>query len=77
MRHNSVLDLVARLLKLMKSDLDPEVRNEASNEIRHQYLSAAKARRLLGWKPLFDLDSGLVKTIAWYQEFLAHGDQGR
>jgi CDP-glucose 4,6-dehydratase len=66
----TVLDLVTRLLRLMRSDIEPDVRNEASNEIIHQYLSAAKARRLLGWAPLFDLDEGLRRTIAWYEEFL-------
>lgn len=66
----SVLELAGRILKLMESDLQPDVRNEASNEIRHQYLSAAKARRLLGWKPLFTLDQGLQATIGWYQEYL-------
>ena len=65
----SVLDLVEKILKLMKSDLQPLVLNEASNEIRHQYLSAAKARKKLDWKPLFTLEEGLDKTIEWYQEF--------
>lgn len=67
----TVLDLVRAILNLMASDLTPEIRNEASNEIRHQYLSAAKARRVLGWAPLFTLEEGLARTIAWYQEFLA------
>ena len=66
----TVLQLVERLLALMKSDLKPDIRNETSNEIRHQYLSAAKAREMLGWKPLFTLDDGLRRTIDWYQEFL-------
>ena len=65
----SVLELVEKILKLMKSDLQPVVLNEVSNEIRHQYLSAAKARKKLNWKPLFTLDEGLHKTIEWYQEF--------
>jgi len=26
----------------------------------------------LGWSPLFDLDTGLQKTIAWYREFLTY-----
>src|SRR5205085_10772361 len=51
----TVLDLVERLRKVMASNLEPIILNQASNEIRHQYLSAAKARELLGWKPLFDL----------------------
>jgi CDP-glucose 4,6-dehydratase len=65
-----VLELVERILRLMGSTLKPDVRNEASNEIVHQYLSAAKARRMLGWSPLFTLDDGLRLTIDWYRQFL-------
>jgi len=67
----TVLELVEQILKYMGSSLEPDVRNEASNEIRHQYLSADKARRLLQWEPLFTLDLGLQKTIEWYKEFLS------
>jgi CDP-glucose 4,6-dehydratase len=66
----TVLDLVNRILSGMHSDLLPDVRDEATNEIRNQQLSAAKARSVLGWRPLFDLESGLQKTIDWYREFL-------
>ena len=55
----------------MGSDLEPDVRNEASNEIRKQYLSADKARKVLDWSPLFTLEQGLGRTIAWYKAFLA------
>lgn len=68
----TVRELVDRILTLMGAELEPDVRNEASNEIRHQYLSAAKAREQLGWSPLFTLDEGLHKTVAWYREFFAH-----
>lgn len=67
----TVLDLVGRILRMMDSDLAPEVRNEASHEILHQYLSAAKARRLLGWSPHFHLDDALAETIAWYRSYFA------
>ena len=66
----TVLEITDKILKLMGSDLEPEVRNEATNEIRHQYLSAARAQRELKWKPLFTLDEGLRRTIDWYQSFL-------
>ncbi|HZH30362.1 MAG TPA: GDP-mannose 4,6-dehydratase [Pyrinomonadaceae bacterium] len=66
----TVLELVERLLALMNSDLRPDVRNEATNEIRHQYLSAEKARRRLAWQPHFTLDEGLRRTIDWYTTFL-------
>jgi CDP-glucose 4,6-dehydratase len=65
----SVLELVRRILCLTGSRLEPDVRNEACHEIRHQYLNAAKARTMLGWAPLFDLDDGLKRTIRWYESF--------
>jgi len=66
----SVLELVQQILKLMGSDLEPQILNQATNEIRHQYLSAAKARDVLDWQPRFSLDEGLRQTISWYRDFL-------
>jgi CDP-glucose 4,6-dehydratase len=64
----SVLELVDAILGKMGSKLKPEIQNQASNEIRHQFLSAERARTELNWKPMFTLDAGLEKTIAWYRE---------
>lgn len=66
----TVLELVVLILKLMNSDLKPDVRNEVANESRCQYLSAAKARQMLDWRPLFTLDEGLKLAIDWYRRFL-------
>jgi CDP-glucose 4,6-dehydratase len=66
----TVLELVERILAAMDSDLKPDVLNEATHEIRHQYLSAAKARQGLSWQPLFTLDESLGRTIHWYKNFL-------
>jgi len=65
----TVREIVEKIVKLMKSNLQPEILNETSNEICHQYLSAEKARRVLNWKPLFNLDEGLALTIDWYKDF--------
>jgi CDP-glucose 4,6-dehydratase len=66
----TVQELVDKILRLMHSNLQPRILNEATNEIRHQYLSAQKARTQLGWRPLYSLDDGLERTIAWYRSFL-------
>jgi len=66
----TVLEIVHQILDIMGSSLEPIVKDEVTNEIRHQYLSAAKARRLLGWEPLFTLDQGLRRTVDWYSDFL-------
>lgn len=65
----TVLELVEKILAKMGSKLKPEVQNQASNEVRHQYLSAERARKILKWAPEFTLDEGLDRTIAWYREF--------
>lgn len=69
----TVLDLVSKVLQKMGSDLTPLVLNETSNEIRHQYLSAKKARELLSWHPIFTLDEGLERTLKWYTNYFAEG----
>jgi CDP-glucose 4,6-dehydratase len=67
----TVLSLVNRILRAMDSQLEPEIRNEASHEIRRQFLSAKRARQMLSWAPLFTLDEGIARTISWYLEFLS------
>ena len=69
-RQITVLELVEKILQRMESPLDPDVRNEASNEIRRQCLSAKRAREVLGWSPVFTLEEGLDRTIRWYKDFL-------
>ncbi len=66
-----VIALTRKILARMQVKLTPDVRSEAKHEIQHQWLSAAKARRVLGWTPEFTLDEGLDRTIAWYREFLS------
>ncbi|HED24810.1 MAG TPA: NAD-dependent epimerase/dehydratase family protein [Firmicutes bacterium] len=70
----TVLQLVKKILQAMQSDLEPEIMGEAPCEIRRQYLSAAKARRMLGWAPLYSLDRALELTVDWYRRFLADAD---
>ncbi len=72
----TVLELVRRILCLMGSDLQPDIRDVATNEIPRQHLCAEKARRVLGWKPLFSLDQGLNLSIQWYRKFLAGQNRG-
>ena len=66
----TVIDLVNKILLAMNSPLLPEVKNEVSNEIREQYLDSSKVNTMLNWKPQFDLDTGIQKTIQWYKIFL-------
>jgi CDP-glucose 4,6-dehydratase len=66
----TVLEIVNKIRKAMKCEhIQPTVMNAAKGEIRNQYLSSAKAQRVLGWKPAYSLEEGLEETVAWYQDF--------
>ncbi len=68
----SVLEIVSKILEVMGSDLKPLILNETSNEIEKQYLKAEKARNILNWRSLYDLEEGLEKTVGWYETFFSH-----
>ena len=66
----TVLDFCRRILRSAgRQDLEPEVRAEVRHEIPHQYLDASRARSGLSWRPSFDLDEGLRRTVDWYRGF--------
>jgi CDP-glucose 4,6-dehydratase len=68
-RRTNVLELVEMILAAMGSTLTPDVRNEASNEIRNQYLDATKAKTVLGWSRAYTLEESLRATIDWYTRY--------
>ena len=66
----TALDVTNKITELMgREDLKPIVLNEIKSEIKHQYLSAEKAKKILGWKVKYSLDEGLKETIDWYRKF--------
>jgi CDP-glucose 4,6-dehydratase len=68
----SVLQVVDRLLAIMgRPDLSPVVLNQASHEIREQFLDCTKAEQRLGWRPRHAFDDGLRETVEWYRRSLA------
>ena len=72
----SVLDLVTKIVTLMGLNVEPNVRNEASNEILNQYLDASKSKNLLGWSPAFTLETGLQETVKWYEHYFSSATEG-
>jgi CDP-glucose 4,6-dehydratase len=72
----TVRQMVQRILELMGVSAEFEMRNDVSNEIANQSLSAKRARTKLAWRPQFTLDEGLERTIAWYRTLLSQSDGG-
>ena len=64
----SVIELVKLIYKTANKQPRYKILNEIKYEIKHQYLCSQKARKILGWKPRYNLQHGLKKTISGYQE---------
>lgn len=63
----TMLELTHKVLQIMgRPDLQPQVLNVASSEIREQTLDAGKARSVLGWSARHGMDEGLRRTVDWY-----------
>jgi CDP-glucose 4,6-dehydratase len=62
----SVLDMVKAVYKCLGVKPQYKILNKANYEIRKQFLSSAKARRMLGWRPQYSMERALKETIEWY-----------
>lgn len=65
----SVLELVNKILLIAKKqNLQPKILSKIKikGEIDKQYLSSAKAKRILGWRNKNSLIDGLKRTYRWY-----------
>jgi len=70
-QHYTVLEVLQRLISISGKNVTPKILNQASNEIREQYLDCTKAKELLNWQSATDLDSGLKEAYKWYDEYFS------
>lgn len=70
-RGTSVLEVVQEIANVMGSKVVPIIAdNSNAVEIDEQVLDYSRAAKELGWEPKHTLAQGLVKTVAWYREYL-------
>ena len=69
----TVIKLLKEIEKINfgENKLKYKIMNTAKYEIKEQYLSSRKARRILSWKPTSSLDAGLRKTAEWYRGYFS------
>lgn len=65
----SVLDLVKIIIEIVGTNIEPIIKNEASNEIKEQYLSIDKVKSVLGWRPKYSIREALKETFDWYKKY--------
>ena len=64
----TVHDLARRIIRLTGSSSKIRFVEHPFSDISVRAPSGDKASRLLGYKPKFDIDEGLGRTIAWHRE---------
>lgn len=67
----SIIDLVQKLIDIANNQsikfIKKEVPKDRSNEVKRQYPSVAKVKKVLGWVSKISLEEGLKKTFDWYK----------
>jgi CDP-glucose 4,6-dehydratase len=71
----NVLDLTAVIQRAAGTSLEPDILGAATHEIDNQWLSAEKARRVLGWAPRYTLEDAIASTVEWYRKNLERGER--
>ncbi len=62
----STIQIITKIYKIMKINLNFEIKNFSKSEINNQRLNYSKIKKELKWKPVHKLDVSLKKTIDWY-----------
>ncbi len=62
-----LLQLVAEINRILGTNLTPEHGPERAGDVKHSQAGVAKARELLGFKPVVDFAEGLRRTVEYYR----------
>ncbi len=64
----SILELVDKINGLLGTQFEPIHTEPRKGDIKHSRAGIEKARKLLNFAPVVDFDTGLARTVTWYQE---------
>jgi UDP-glucose 4-epimerase len=60
-------ELLAELGRLTGTKAKPELRPRRAGDVRHSRADIRAARKLLGYRPVVDFETGLARTVEWYR----------
>jgi len=65
---------VENLVKQVQNiiDIKYEVKSEIELETNYLTLDSTKARKMLNWKPLYNIDRTVSETMRWYKEYITN-----
>lgn len=72
----TINELAEKVMKLTKRSVPIESRPKNPGDPKKRQPDISKAIKLLGWKPEVDLNTGINKTIEWFNEKRIENDNG-
>ena len=63
-----VKDLVKKIIKISKKDINIQFNKTKPTIPFDMYLNIKKSEKEIGWKPKVDIDTGIKKTIRWWNK---------
>jgi nucleoside-diphosphate-sugar epimerase len=63
----NLLQLIERINAILGKNIAPIHDQPRAGDILHSRANVDRARELLGFEPVVDFDTGLARTVAWYQ----------
>jgi UDP-glucuronate decarboxylase len=70
----TILQLARQVIEITGSRSPIEHRRLPEDDPRQRQPDIAKAKRVLGWVPTTPLETGLARTVAYFESLLARGD---
>jgi nucleoside-diphosphate-sugar epimerase len=62
---NMLAEVMARMLE--KPHLKPVHEPERAGDLKHSFADLKRTRSILGYEPIADFQSGLIRTVRWYR----------
>lgn len=63
----TLIELYNKICKYLNVDIKPKFTSERSGDVRHSLADISKAKKLLKYNPVYDINTGLEKTIKCYK----------
>jgi CDP-glucose 4,6-dehydratase len=66
----TVENLVKQIQNII--DINYRIQPETEKETNYLALDSTKARKILNWKPLYNIDKTVEETMRWYKEYITN-----
>ncbi len=65
-----MIDIYYTLARALRKNIEPKFGPDRRGDIKHSNADISKARKLLGYDPVWDFKKGIEVAIEWYKQNL-------